>query len=67
MKLIIIGLLLAILASLASGLFFLTKEKDDPTKLLRSLQIRIALSIALVVVLVVAWFSGLITPPPPAG
>ncbi len=64
MKLIIIGLLLAILASLASGLFFLTKEKDDPTKLLRSLQIRIALSITLVVVLVVAWFSGVITPPP---
>ena len=64
MKLIIIGLLLAILASLASGLFFLTKEKDDPTKLLRSLQIRIALSITLVVVLVVAWFSGAITPPP---
>ncbi len=65
MKIIIIGLLLAILASLASGLFFLTKKNDDPTKLLRSLQIRIALSITLVVVLVVAWFSGLITPPPP--
>ncbi|MEM6513543.1 MAG: twin transmembrane helix small protein [Pseudomonadota bacterium] len=63
MKLIIIGLLLAILASLASGLFFLTTEKDDPSKLLRSLQIRIALSITLVVVLVVAWFSGVITPP----
>ncbi|MEM1176557.1 MAG: twin transmembrane helix small protein [Pseudomonadota bacterium] len=64
MKLIILGLLVAILASLGSGLFFLTKEKDNPKKLLRSLQIRIALSIALVVVLVVAWFSGVITPPP---
>lgn len=66
MKIIIIGLLLAILASLASGLFFLAKKNDDPTRLLRSLQIRIGLTITLVVVLVAAWFGGFITPPPPA-
>ncbi len=58
MKIIVIGLLAAIIVSLGSGLFFLTKERDDPTKLLRSLQIRIALSITLVVVLVLAWQFG---------
>ena len=58
MKIIVIGLLAAIIVSLGSGLFFLTKERDDPTKLLRSLQIRIVLSITLVVVLVLAWQFG---------
>ena len=63
MKFIIIGLLVAIIASLASGLFFLTKEKDDPTKLLRSLQIRIALTVTLVGFLVASYFFGWITMP----
>ena len=63
MKILIFGLLIAILASLASGLFFLAREKDDPTKLLRSLQIRIVLTLTLVGVLVAAYVFGFIEGP----
>lgn len=63
MKILILGLLAAIVISLGSGLFFLTKERDDPKKLLRSLQVRIALSILLVGVLVVSWFLGWVPDP----
>lgn len=67
MKTVILLLLLAIVASLASGLFFLTKKNDDPTRLLRSLQIRVVLSITLVVLLVSAYFFGWIPPIQPQG
>lgn len=63
MKIIIFGLLAAILVSLGSGLFFLTKERDDPTKLLRSLQIRIALTVVLVGFLVLSYVFGFIAAP----
>ncbi len=58
MKIVVLGLLVAIIISLGSGLFFLTKERDDPTKLLRSLQVRIALSIVLIGVLALSWIFG---------
>ena len=62
MKTVVLILLIAIVASLASGLFFLAKKNDDPTRLLRSLQIRVVLSIALVALLVSAYFFGWIPP-----
>lgn len=61
MKLIVLLLLLAIVASLFSGLFFLAKKERDSGKLLRALKIRVALSIVLIVVLVVSYQLGLIT------
>ncbi|MDJ0761122.1 MAG: twin transmembrane helix small protein [Woeseiaceae bacterium] len=64
MKTVVLLLLLAIVASLASGLFFLTKKNDDPTRLLRSLQIRVVLSIMLVALLISAYFFGWIPPVP---
>ena len=65
MKTVVLLLLLAIVASLVFGLFFLTKKNDDPTRLLRSLQIRIVLSIVLVALLVSAYFFGWIPPVEP--
>jgi cytochrome bd-type quinol oxidase subunit 2 len=62
MKLLVIAVLLAILASLGSGLFFLVKDKDESRRVLRALTIRIALSVALFLLLIVAWFTGLIEP-----
>lgn len=62
MKIVILLLLAAIVASLGSGLFFLTKKNDDPTRLLRSLQIRVVLSVTLVALLVAAYFFGWIPP-----
>jgi len=63
MKILVIALLFAIIVSLGFGLFYLTKERDNPRKLLRSLQVRIALTLSLVAVLVLAYVTGFIVPP----
>jgi len=62
MKLLVILILLAILVSLGSGLFFLARDRDDSRRVLRALQVRIALSVLLFVLLLVAWWAGLIQP-----
>ncbi len=61
MKLIVLLLFAAIVASLGSGLFFLAKKDRDSKKLLRSLTIRVALSVMLIVFLVTIYQLGLIT------
>ena len=65
MKIIVILLLVAVLASLFSGLVFLVRDSDKPdsTRLLRSLKLRVALSIALIVFLVLSFALGWIGPP----
>ena len=64
MKLIVLLLLAAVAISLFSGLFFLAKDKDHPDspRLLNALKLRVALSIALVLFLVVSYQAGWITP-----
>ena len=64
MKLLVIAILLAILISLGSGLFFLVKDKDDSRRVMRALTVRIALSVILFLLLIAAWFAGLIQPNP---
>ena len=61
-KIIIVLLLLAVLISLASGMFFLVHDKGDSDRTVKSLTIRIALSIALFLMLIVGYFTGLIQP-----
>ena len=63
MKFVVFILLAAILASLGTGLFYLRREDAGSEKMLRALQVRVALSIVLVVVLVGAFFLGWIEPP----
>ena len=63
MKYVVYVLLAAIVISLGSGLFYLRRENQDSSKMLRALQIRVALSLILVVVLVAAYFFGWINPP----
>ena len=63
MKYVVYILLAAILVSLGTGLFYLRREDAGSEKLLRALQVRVALSIVLVVVLVGAYFFGWIEPP----
>lgn len=62
MKLIVLLLLLAIVISLFSGLFFLAREERDSPKLLKALKVRVALSIALIVLLVASYQFGFISP-----
>jgi Protein of unknown function (DUF2909) len=59
-RIVIVGMLIAIVASLGSALFHLTRGGSE--KLVRALTWRIALSVALFVLLMVAWYAGLITP-----
>jgi hypothetical protein len=60
-RIIVVGMLIAIVASLGSALYHLTRgEASD--KLVRALTVRIGLSVALFVLLMVAWYAGLIRP-----
>jgi len=61
-KIIIVLLLLAVLASLASGMFFLVGDKGESNRTVKSLTIRISLSIALFLILIIGYFTGLIQP-----
>lgn len=63
MKYVVIALLAAIIISLGSGLFYLRREDADPSKLLKALKIRVALSLVLILVLVGAYFFGWINAP----
>jgi len=61
-KLVVILVLGAIVVSLGVALYHLASGKGDSTKLVRSLTVRIALSVALFVLLMLAWWLGLIHP-----
>jgi hypothetical protein len=56
--------LAGILVSLGSGLFHLSRGRgeEDSAKLARALRVRIALSIALFLLLIFAWHEGWIAP-----
>ncbi len=62
MKFLIVLVLLGILASLGSALFYLMRDKDGSSRVLRALTIRIVLSVILFLVLMAAWYAGLIEP-----
>ena len=54
-----------IIASLGSGLFHLSRgREEDSQRLARALTIRITVSLALFALLMVAWYFGLIQPHP---
>ena len=60
--------LVAIIASLGSALFHLSRgTEEDSRKLARALTVRIALSLVLFALLILAWYFGFITPHPLQG
>ena len=61
-KVLIVAVLIAIVVSLGSGLFFLVKEERDSRKTVKALTVRIALSVALFILLFIAWQQGMIEP-----
>ena len=61
-KILIIITLFAIIGSLGSALFHLSRGKGDSRKMARMLTIRVGLSVALFILLMLAWYNGLITP-----
>jgi putative copper export protein len=62
LKLLIVAILFLIVLSLGSGLVFLVSDKGQKTRTAKALTVRIALSLGLFVLLIVAYATGLITP-----
>jgi len=62
LRLVVIVVLIAIVASLGTALFHLSSGRGDSRKLLRALTIRIGLSVALFLLVMLAWWAGLIAP-----
>ena len=63
-KYLIVIVMIAIVISLGSGLFFMLKDEGGSKQMVNSLTVRIALSVTLFVLLFVAWYFGLIQPHP---
>jgi hypothetical protein len=59
-KLLVVLMLLAIVGSLFSGLFFLYRDRGAGSRTVRALTLRIGLSIGLFIVLLLAFRFGLI-------
>ena len=58
MRIVILVLLLAVVASLFSGLYFVYKDKGNTNRAVISLTIRIALSLIVFVLLIASYFFG---------
>lgn len=61
-KIVVIVFLFAIVVSLGTGLFFLVHDKSNETRTVRALTWRVAISIAMIIFLVVAYFAGWLHP-----
>lgn len=61
-KLFIIFIMIIIAGSLASGLFFLVRDKDDSKRTVKALTLRIGISLSLFIFLLIAFRLGLIHP-----
>ncbi len=62
MKAIVLLILLAILISLGSGLYYLIKDREGSPRLMKALTIRIALSATLILFLIISYSLGWISP-----
>jgi hypothetical protein len=66
LKFLIVVLMLAVLVSLFSGLFFLIRDGGKTNRVLNSLALRVALSVALLAVILLSlWQGGLTLNPTP--
>jgi len=57
---VVIIVLLLILGSLASALYYLMRGRDDPRKMALALTFRVGLSVALFVMLMAGYYFGFI-------
>lgn len=62
-KIAIVVILLIIIGSLFSGLYFLAKDKSGSVRTVKALTVRITISISLFVLLLVGYFFGIIGQP----
>ncbi len=60
MRIIVVLFLIAILASLGSALFYLVRDKGASDRTVKSLTVRVALSVTLFMLLMLGYYFGLI-------
>ena len=60
MRLLVLLFLVVILASLGSALYYLIRDKGQSQRTVKALTVRIALSLALFVLLLVGYLTGII-------
>ncbi|EBA00867.1 MAG: twin transmembrane helix small protein [Marinobacter sp.] len=66
LKILIVALLLAVIVSLFSGLFFLIRDGGKTNRVINSLALRVALSVLLLLVILLSlWQGGLTLNPTP--
>jgi cytochrome bd-type quinol oxidase subunit 2 len=61
-KVLVVATLLAIVASLGKALFHMSSGPDQSEQTVRALTMRISLSIGLFLLLLGAWYFGLVSP-----
>jgi hypothetical protein len=61
-KILIILVLLVIIGSLFSGLFYLVRDKGTSERTVRALTVRISLSVLLFVLLMIGYATGVLQP-----
>ena len=61
-KLVVVAIFIGVLASLASALLYLVKDRGQSERTVRALTMRVGISIGLLCLLVVLWALGLIEP-----
>lgn len=61
-KILIIAFLVVILYSLGSGLYYMVRDKGTTDRALHALMWRIGLSVALFILLVIGFYTGVIDP-----
>ncbi len=59
-KIVIVLLLLLAIGSLASGLFFLMRDRGQSNRTVKALTWRIGLSVAAFVLIMVGWYFGFV-------
>ncbi len=60
MRYVVIAMLLAIVASLASALVYMFRDRSGSTRMVKALALRVGLSLALFVFLMAGYYFGLI-------
>ena len=62
MRIVVIAMLVLIVGSLGSALWFLIRDKGNSDRTVKALTVRISLSVGLFLLLMAAYYFGLIPP-----
>jgi uncharacterized RDD family membrane protein YckC len=61
MRYVVIAMLIAIVASLGSALWYMLRPGKDPKRMVKALALRVGLSVTLFVLLMAGYYFGFIT------